>query len=411
MRLRAVLLAAVLALTIAPAAEATSIFALSDPAGKLDSPASIAAGHDGTMWVANAGPLRQRGPERYAIGQVSLAGRYRLFRTKGETYGIAVLPDGTVFATEPYTSRIARITPDGVVTEFPTPTFKATPGAIAPGPDGNAWFAESGLGDVAKIARITPVGVITEYSVPPLPYLGTTIPADVGTIVPGSDDRLWFTTGLGIGSISTSGAVTTVSLPDPTSPQGLALATDGALWVTNANLSRVDRLTPDGQLGSLDLPESSDGVSIAPAGDGTVYFTQAVGHTLWHAGAGLEPINLQVVDRVRRVAKPKLLSIAENGGSPGVAMGPAGTLWIAASISRKGGVKGGVAVVNLGGGCIVPDLSGDTLGLARLDVANHACTLATLHTAPKAKVACQDPPAGTVLDHGALVTATFGKCR
>ena len=246
---------------------------------------------------------------------------------------------------------------------------------------------------------------------PPLPYLDTTIPADVGTIVAGRDDRLWFTTGLGIGSISTSGDVVTFALPEPSSPQGLAIAGDGTLWVSHASLPRIDRLTPAGEIDPLVLPDASDGVSLAAGSDGAMYFAQSLGHTLWRAGDSLEPINLQVVDRVRRVAKPKLLSVAENGGSPGVAMGPADTLWIAATITRTGGVKGGVAVVNLGGGCIVPDLTGDTVGLARLDVANHACALAPAKTAPRARVACQDPPAGTVLEHGALVTATFGKCR
>src|SRR6478752_5565648 len=293
--MRSWVVAAMLALAVPSAASAApSIFALSEPTGKLDSPASIAAAPDQTMWIANAGPLRQRGPERFAVGQVNLAGRYRLYRTKGETYGIAVLPDGTVFATEPYTSRIARITPDGRVTEFPTPTPKAGPGAIAAGPDGNAWFAESALGGVAKIGRITPSGFITEFQVPPLPYLDTTIPADVGTIVAGQDDRLWFTTGLGIGSISTSGDVVAFALPEPSSPQGLAIAADGTLWVSHASLPRIDRLTPAGELDPLVLPDASDGVSLAAGSDGAMYFAQSLGHTLWRAGDSLEPINLQV---------------------------------------------------------------------------------------------------------------------
>jgi len=404
--------AVVLALAVAPAASAApSIFALSDPSGKLDSPASIAAGPDQTMWVANAGPLRARGAPRYAIGRIDLAGHYRLYRTTGETYGIAVLRDGTVFATEPYTSRIARITPSGRVTEYPTPTPDAGPGAIAVGPDGNAWFTEMGLAGTAKIGRITPQGRISEFPVPPQPYLFTTVPADLGTIIAGHDGRMWFTTALGIGSISTDGDVVTLELPEPASPAGLAAAPDGTLWVTESALPRVDRLTPDGQLDPLELPEEADGVSIAAGPDGAMYFMQSLDHTLWRAGDTLETINLQVTDRVKRSARPKLLSIGENGGAPGIAMGPAETLWIAASTTRTGGTKGGIAVVNLGGSCIVPDLTGDTLALARLDVANHACSLGAAPTAPKARVGCQDVPAGTVLDHGARVSATFGKCR
>jgi virginiamycin B lyase len=405
-------IAIMLALAVAPAARATpSMFTLSEPTGRLDSPASIAAGPDQTMWIANAGPLRMKGPERFAIGRVDLGGRYRLYRTKGETFGIAVMPDGTVFATEPYTSRIARITTDGRVTEFPTPTRDAGPGAITAGPDGNAWFTESTPGAGAAVGRITPGGTITEFPVRPLPYGDTTVPADVGPIVAGADNRLWFTTGLGVGSITTTGDIVTFSLPDPTSPAGIAAAADGTLWVTQSAIPRVDRLTPAGEVDPLELPDDADGVSLAAGPDGAMYFTQSSGHLLWRAGEELVPIDLQLTDRVKRAAKPKELSVNDNGGAPGMAAGPAGTLWIAGTLTRKGGSKGGITVVNVGGSCIVPDLTGDTLGQARLDVANHACTLAAIQTLPRGRVACQDVLPGTVLEPGAVVTATLGKCR
>jgi hypothetical protein len=405
-------IATMLALALAPAARAApSMFTLSEPTGRLDSPASIAAGPDQTMWIANAGPLRMKGPERFAIGRTDLSGRYRLYRTKGETFGITVMPDGTVFATEPYTSRIARITTDGRVTEFPTPTRDAGPGAITAGPDGNAWFTESTPGAGAAIGRITPGGTITEFPVRPLPYGDTTVPADVGPIVAGADDRLWFTTGVGVGSITTTGDIVTFSLPEPTSPAGIAVAADGTLWVTQSSIPRVDRLTPTGELDPLALPGDADGVSLAAGPDGAIYFTQSSGHLLWRAGEQLASIDLQLTDRVKRAAKPKQLSVDDNDGAPGMAAGPAGTLWIAGTLSRKGGSKGGITVVNVGGSCIAPDLTGDTLGEARLDVANHACTLAANQTRPRGRVACQDQPPGAVLEHGAVVTATLGRCR
>jgi streptogramin lyase len=412
--MRTWVMAAVLALAIAPAAGAApSLFLLSDPSGRLDSPASIAAGSDQTMWVANAGPLHAPGAPRYAVGRVDLAGRYRLYRTKGETFGIAVLRDGTVFATEPYTSRIARITPDGRVTEFATPTADAGPAAITAGPDGNAWFTESAPGSAAAVGRIRPDGRITEFPVPPLPYLDTTVPADLGAIVAGSDNRLWFATGLGFGSITSDGEVATFALPEPASPAGIAAAADGTLWITESSLPRIDRVTQTGELNPLALPDDADGVSIAAGPDGAVYFMQSTAHTLWRAADDLAPIDLQLIDRVKRSARAKALSVAENGGAPGLAAGPAGTLWIAASLTRKGGSKGGIAVVNLGGSCIVPDLAQDTLGQAQLDVANHGCVLGAVEPVPRAtpRVACQSPAAGTVLEHGAVVFATFGKCR
>jgi hypothetical protein len=49
--------------------------------------------------------------------------------------------------------RIGRITPAGVITEFPVPNAFSAPFGIAAGPDGNLWFAEAGA---PRIGRITP---------------------------------------------------------------------------------------------------------------------------------------------------------------------------------------------------------------------------------------------------------------
>ena len=66
--------------------------------------------------------------------------------------------DGNFWFTEQNSSRVARITPLGVITEFVTPTF-SFPFDITPGPDGNIWFSE---GSTGQIAFITPAGEITE---------------------------------------------------------------------------------------------------------------------------------------------------------------------------------------------------------------------------------------------------------
>ena len=58
---------------------------------------------------------------------------------------------------------MGRITPAGVITEYPIPTPNAFPRAIALGGDGNIWFGEFGGG---KIGEITPQGMITEYPIP-----------------------------------------------------------------------------------------------------------------------------------------------------------------------------------------------------------------------------------------------------
>jgi virginiamycin B lyase len=58
-------------------------------------------------------------------------------------------------------NRVARITPEGKVTEFPIPSATGSPINIAVGPDRNIWFTKG-----AKVGRVTPDGVVTEFDMP-----------------------------------------------------------------------------------------------------------------------------------------------------------------------------------------------------------------------------------------------------
>jgi len=82
-------------------------------------------------------------------------------------------------------NKIGRITPAGVITEFPSPTASAE---ITTGPDGNLWFTEDTPAN--KIVRITPAGVVTEFVVP----TANSRPSGITT---GPDGNLWFTEGTG----------------------------------------------------------------------------------------------------------------------------------------------------------------------------------------------------------------------
>jgi virginiamycin B lyase len=69
-----------------------------------------------------------------------------------------------MWVTELVGNTIARVTPEGAVTEFAIPTFNSRPIAIVPEPDGTAmWFTEE-AGN--KVARIDMGGTITEFAVP-----------------------------------------------------------------------------------------------------------------------------------------------------------------------------------------------------------------------------------------------------
>lgn len=98
--------------------------------------------------------------------------------------GIVAAPDGNLWFTESNVGRVARITPDGSVTEFTVGTANDAPTSITVGPDGNLWFADYGAD---RLGKITLLGASTLYS--PLPTLNS------GTfdVVSGPDRNLWFT--------------------------------------------------------------------------------------------------------------------------------------------------------------------------------------------------------------------------
>jgi streptogramin lyase len=115
--------------------------------------------------------------------------------------GIAPGPDGNLWFTDGANvlggnAMIGRITTAGTITEFSTglqESNKSLPTSIAPGPDGNLWFTDHGseVGGAEEIGRITPAGAIAEFSGPAGSKLGADIFPPQG-IAPGADGNLWF---------------------------------------------------------------------------------------------------------------------------------------------------------------------------------------------------------------------------
>ena len=99
--------------------------------------------------------------------------------------------DGNLWFTEIDGDAIGRITPQGVITEFPLPSPASRPIGITAGPDGNVWFTEL----LGKIGRITPSGTVSEFTEPSVGFF----------IVSGPGMNLWFTADGGIGRIATNG--------------------------------------------------------------------------------------------------------------------------------------------------------------------------------------------------------------
>jgi virginiamycin B lyase len=179
--------------------------------------------------------------------------------------------DGALWFVESAAKKFGRIDVQGNVTEYPLPSAGTSLGEIAAGPDGALWFTEPFAGSKGKIARITTDGVLTEYTVP-ISQLG-----NPKNIVPGPDGALWFTGYVAIGRITVDGIIS--SYPTPGAADGqygdITSGPDGALWFTGAGGSDViGRLTTSGQVITYQLPANSRPYSITSGPDGALWFTE-----------------------------------------------------------------------------------------------------------------------------------------
>jgi virginiamycin B lyase len=153
MSVRGCLLAALLAAELAGAPCAGAVTIQEFPLAAT--PTGVAAGPDGDLYVTTTAPSILR-----VTSDGNVAARYPLTAIGSAQPSLPVFAgDALWFALD--TASLGRRAPDGTITPFPlrTPTDHVT--SLAPGPDGNVWFTESGT--KAAVGRITPGGLITEF--------------------------------------------------------------------------------------------------------------------------------------------------------------------------------------------------------------------------------------------------------
>jgi virginiamycin B lyase len=115
----------------------------------------VAVDADGIVWFTESG-------ESGAIGRLDpTTGTFTETPVPGGSpRHIAVSSDGKVWFTDRFNHRVGYLDPsDEEVTQFDTLTPNAGPEDIVAAPDGSVWFTQTLTGNVA---RITPDGVITE---------------------------------------------------------------------------------------------------------------------------------------------------------------------------------------------------------------------------------------------------------
>lgn len=160
-------------------------------------PSGITTGPDGNLWFTIDG-MGTDGIGRFTRGGVFT--EFPLSTSGNAVSDIISGPDDNLWFTDPNGHKIGRITPDGTVTEFALPRPGSTPMGITGGADGNLWFTELQIksnGDITgnqtignEIGRITPGGIIAEF---PLPNIYDSGPGEMTT---GPDGNLWFIFGV-----------------------------------------------------------------------------------------------------------------------------------------------------------------------------------------------------------------------
>ncbi len=268
-----------------------------------------------------AGPAGPAGPARAEVTITEFA--------VPSVYGVgpmAATPSAVWFA-EPNDSAIGRIDHSGFVTVFPLPSPYEEPRGITAGPDGAAWFTQTGGHTGGEgIGRIDDSGAIREYPLPP-----NTRPFGITT---GPDGNLWFTE-VGatwrIGQLSSAtGQFTEFAVSLHNEPLNIVAGPDGALWFTedgivNGGPGAIGRITTNGTVAEYLLPTPAGADSgagdIAVGSDGNLWFTwvESSANGTWAHSIGRITTSGAITEYS--------LSFDPNWPPGGIAAGPDGSLW------------------------------------------------------------------------------------
>lgn len=183
-------------------------------------PNQLTTGPDGRIWFSC-------GSDSFIGATFTTNPTPDYYQISSPSSGITAGPDGNIWFTEPAINKIGVMKTDGtVINEFDIPTANSSPTIITSGSDGNLWFTET---SADKIGRITPAGVITEFPIPaPNGLKAQTDNGPVG-ITTGPDGNIWFADNVGanIGTMGTglTGTSAPITLTITTIPVSNAYGT------------------------------------------------------------------------------------------------------------------------------------------------------------------------------------------
>ena len=205
-------------------------FALSTPVARLG---RLAIAPGGDVWFAETSlvsvtHLKDGRLTRHVVGSLSPEAPM-----DAAPFGVAVAPDGTVWATLQNANKLLRLAPNGDKTAFDVPTRASGLGDVAVGAGGAVWFLEIAANKIGRFAG----GRFEEFTVP-TPRAGLTALA----VAPDGD--AWFTElrGHRLGRVH-AGAITEFVLPRADArPFGITTDAGNNVWYTDLSgwLGRLD---------------------------------------------------------------------------------------------------------------------------------------------------------------------------
>lgn len=309
------------------------------------------------------------------------------FRLTERPHQLTQGPDGNVWVALEGTTRndLAKVAPDGTVTEYDVPQLRS-PIGIAAGPDGNLWLTQTG-----EVVRLSPADPAGSASVFAAPAIGA-----AQEVVAGPDGNLWTASIDNALQITPSGTVRPF-LVSRMRARGIANAGDGTLAIADfgdaPGEGRVVRLTTDGR--ATFVPTGGQLIDVAAGAGGALAYTNPLGtpQQVGRIAPGAmtaQPTDVPLTDPfgiafgadgawwVANFSRDAITRLAPDGtvtplsgfgagsGPRWITAGPGNTLWVAleagSAVARVSGVEpprtGGGGTGGGGGGGQRP--TGDT---------------------------------------------------